>query len=816
MKILVVDDNIDNVDMITIMLKSKNYDVISASNGKEALEKLRSGKFDLIISDILMPGMDGFQLCRECKKDNELKKIKFVFYTATYIDEKDEEFALTLGAQKFIRKPQEPDIFLNIINEVIERPQNKINNPDMLVEQDEKEILKLYNERLVTKLEKRNLDLENEINYRKQTEEKLKESEERFALAIEGTMDGLWDWNLLTDHVYRSDQYARMLEYESEELSYTSKAWQDLLHPDDKDTALKEVNYYLTKKVDHYESTFRMRTKAGSYRWINARGKAVFDNAGKPYRFVGFHTDITEKKEYEEALRESEKRFRFVFDYSGTGKFLTTPGGNLMRVNHAFAKMLGYSIEEIYQLNFEQITHPEDRDKSKESMNCLLANKRDSYRMEKRYFHKNGDIIWVDVSTSLLRNESGDPKYFITNIIDITDKKKQELELIKAKEKAEESDKLKTAFLHNISHEIRTPLNGIIGFTDMLSNYDNPPEKREQFSEIIRNSSDQLLSIINDIISIATIEAGHEKMHEKEVDINNILHLVEEQNSLKIGTKKLSLTISSELSDDEATVLTDKTKLIQILTNLVGNAIKFTFEGDINVNCKLEGKLIKFAIRDTGIGIPPEMHERIFDRFFQVDHGDARLFDGTGLGLSIVKSYVELLKGEIHVESKPEKGSIFSILIPYKPVKSPKAVKISAHDVLKHIEHATILIAEDEAENYELLKEYLSDLNLNIIYAANGLQAVEACRNNPTISLVLMDVKMPKMDGYEAAWQIKKFRPRLPVIIQTAYVFQNEREKSMSAYINGFIEKPISKDILLDTLLKVYKDMGISDGILKD
>jgi CheY-like chemotaxis protein len=322
----------------------------------------------------------------------------------------------------------------------------------------------------------------------------------------------------------------------------------------------------------------------------------------------------------------------------------------------------------------------------------------------------------------------------------------------------------------------------------------------EQFSQIIGESSDQLLSIVNDIISIATIEAGQEKTNEKESDIYELLQTIKSRNAPKAVAKNLDFTVSSDLTNAESIIVVDEIKLLQILTNLVSNAIKFTFEGYIKVNCRLDDIFLKFTVEDTGIGISPAMHGKIFDRFFQIDQGDTRLYSGTGLGLSIVKSNVRLLNGEIYLDSEPGKGSVFIISIPFKPVKQSKAANIQVHNKLKEIGPATILITEDEPSNFVLLNTYLSDYNLTVVYAANGLQAVEACKNNPGISLVLMDVKMPRMDGYEAARQIKRLRPKLPIIIQTAYVLQNEREKSMSSYIDGFIEKPINKRVLLETL----------------
>jgi len=676
MKILIVDDNSENIDMMTILLKSQNYEVISAINGKEALELAHSNKFDLIISDILMPVMDGFQFCRECKKDQELSKICFVFYTATYIDAKDEEFALSLGAQEFIRKPQEPEVLLKMIKAIAENPCELANASITTEKQDENEVLKLYSERLVAKLEKKNLDLEQEIASHQLTESKLKESEERFSLAVESIQNGLWDWNIDTGYVYQSDYYALMLGFEPEELDNSVDAWMELLHPDDKDLVVNKNMDYLAGKTNEYEATYRMRDKNNQYRWIYSRGKALFDKKGKAYRFIGFNEDITEKK-------------------------------------------------------------------------------------------------------------------------------KQEQELIKAKDKAEESDRLKTAFLHNISHEIRTPLNGIIGFSDILSKPDLDPGKQKHFSQIVRNSGNQLLSIVEDIISIATIESGIEKPNETESNVNELLQMINNQVLLKSGNKNLSYTINSSLTDDEATIWVDKIKLFQILTNLVNNAIKFTLTGYVKVNCWRKNGLIEFSVEDTGIGIAREMHEKVFERFYQVEYSNTRFYGGTGLGLSIVKSYVEFLKGTIQLHSELGKGSKFVVSIPYHPVIQKIPTAVHEKPLNNPIVHSTVLIVDDELANIQLLDEYLSDLELTILHASDGIQAVEACKNNPSISLVLMDLKMPRMGGYEAAQQIKSFRPEMHIIIQSAYVNRTDADESVNAFINGFIEKPIKQRVLLEMMQKV-------------
>jgi PAS domain S-box-containing protein len=799
MKILIVDDNPENIDMMMIMLRSNNYSVTPASNGQEALEKLNSGEFDLIISDILMPVMDGFQFCRECKKDAQLSKISFIFYTATYIDEKDEEFALALGARKFMRKPQEPEVFLNLVKEVIEGNGNEKNSPNLSTKPEEKEILKLYNERLIAKLEKKNLDLENEIASHIIAEQALVESEEKFNKAFQNSPDAIAITKVADGTIIEvNESFQRISGYSKSNIIGRSSIIMDLwVSPQDRDKYIE----LLKEKGSITDFETRFRTKTGEIRYFMISGE-LFNLRGEPV-ILGIIRDITERKEADTALRESEERFRFVFEFSSIGKSLTSPDGKLMRINNTFADMLGYSIEDMQQLNFVDITHPDDIPDSRECMRILLANEQDKYRMEKRYFHKNGKIIWADVSTSLLRNGSGIAKYFITNIIDITDKKDQELELIKAKEKAEESDKLKTAFLQNISHEIRTPLNGILGFSDLVTSIDITTDTRGQYAKIIRESGNQLLSIVDDIICIATIEAGQEKSQEKETNINKLLEFIKTQNIQKAELKKLSFSISSELTNEEAFVMIDETKLIQILTNLLNNAIKFTSVGHIKVTCRLENNFILFTINDSGIGIPSEMHERIFDRFFQIDSDNSQLHGGTGLGLSIVKSYVQLLKGEIHLDSKPGEGTVFYITLPYVPVKevvksSDKALKQKN----KELSGKVILVAEDDDYSYAYLEEILFQNKIKAIRAINGREAVEFCKTNTEIELVFMDIRMPELSGLEATRQILQFRKDLPIIAQTAYTFFNDRQKAMEAGCTSYIEKPLNPQRIMDSIRK--------------
>jgi signal transduction histidine kinase len=257
----------------------------------------------------------------------------------------------------------------------------------------------------------------------------------------------------------------------------------------------------------------------------------------------------------------------------------------------------------------------------------------------------------------------------VWSFLDITGKKKAENELIAAKLKAEESDRLKTAFLHNVSHEIRTPMNAIIGFSSLLNEPDLREAERQQYTEIIFQSSNQLLSIINDIVDVANIESGLVKVNLARIDLNFSMKSLDEQFSFSQKQYKIPISLSYGLPDEEAIILTDTTKLIQILSNLINNSIKFTKEGKIEFGYTLKDNWLEFFVKDTGIGIPPDSIDKIFDRFYQVDRTISRQFGGTGLGLSICKAYVELLGGKISVASSTGEGTTFSFTIPYIPVK---------------------------------------------------------------------------------------------------------------------------------------------------
>ena len=389
-------------------------------------------------------------------------------------------------------------------------------------------------------------------------------------------------------------------------------------------------------------------------------------------------------------------------------------------------------------------------------------------------------------------------------------RKKTEHNLREALTKAEESDRLKTAFLNNMSHEIRTPLNGILGFTSLLDDPDTSPEDQKYFYRIINQNGDQLLSIINDIISIATIESGQEKVREAFTNVNEMLNMLYDQFRLQGVGKELLLNYRTFIRNEDSIVKTDETKLRQILTNLIGNALKFTEQGMVEFGCSLEGNMLKFFVTDSGIGIPAEMHEVIFDRFRQANANPRKEYGGNGLGLAISKAYVELLGGSIWLESSPGKGTTFWFTIPYNHLLSPSINKTYKDMPVSDLSGAgkTLLVAEDVYANFQLLEAILKKMNFRIIHVENGVEAINACRNHPEIDLVLMDVKMPEMDGYEATGLIKKLRPGLPVIAVTAYALSGDKEKALKAGCDDYISKPVKAAVLVEILNRFLNKSG--------
>lgn len=552
--------------------------------------------------------------------------------------------------------------------------------------------------------------------FRDQTDEReaqraLEISEERYALVMAASEQGIWDWHVETNKVFYSAQWKKQIGYEDHELKDDFNTWVEHLHPDERELCIEAVNSYLEQPAEHFVLDFRFRHKDGTYRWIHNKASSLINNEGKVIRLFGIHTDFTKRKQAEIELLEKQQ--------------------------------------------------------------AIEAQNEEYYALNEEYMSVNEELKTT--------NEN----------------------LLAAVEKAQESDRLKTAFLNNLSHEIRTPLNAIIGFGDFLGNPDLDCDEQSKFVAIIQKNGFQLASIINDIVSMATIEAGQEVLRETETNIQEVLEVVHQQYLKATNQKALEFVIENTLKEEEAKVFSDETKLTQMLGNLVGNAIKFTEKGSIKITCSIKAKKLHFCVSDTGIGIPKEFHNDIFERFRQIEPDSSKLYGGNGLGLAITKAYAELLGGEIWVESSPGNGSRFHFTIAHNPLHEKEEEKtMNEMKQLDNTKKKTILIVEDEYSNYFFLELMFNKMGITPIVAHNGQEAIDFCKSNPSIDMVLMDLKMPVLNGFEATKQIKAMRPDLPIIAQTAYALSADKHKAIEAGCDDYLTKPIRKQDLMATLAR--------------
>lgn len=385
-------------------------------------------------------------------------------------------------------------------------------------------------------------------------------------------------------------------------------------------------------------------------------------------------------------------------------------------------------------------------------------------------------------------------------LINISDRRRYEYSLIESKRKAEESNNLKTAFLNNISHEIRTPLNGIVGFAEMITYNNLTKEQIHSYNEIIRSSCNQLLSIISNVLELSKIQTGQIITNISKVSIDQTIDVISKTFALAAEEKGLEIKISNHLQSNDNIIFTDENKLHQVLSNLLGNAVKFTNSGSIEIGVKRINASIQFYVKDTGIGISSEKSNSLFQIFTQGDNTLNREYGGSGIGLSISKAFVEILGGRIWFESEVEKGTTFYFTLPNnKPVTITEPIIKSKIDepAVKYV-----LVVEDEKYNFILIQEILKDAGVNLLWASSGEEAIQLCKENSSISLVLMDIRMPGLNGYEATKIIKSFRQKLPIIAVTAYV-QNQ-DSSNEVHFDSIIAKPFRKDELFNALKKYF------------
>lgn len=510
-----------------------------------------------------------------------------------------------------------------------------------------------------------------------------------------------------------------------------------------------------------------------------------------------------DRKRHQDNIRTTQERQRRVFESSPDPMIVTDSDAMILDFNSAFVEAFNVNPDLIYGEKVFRFINKKD-------WRAAISDFSETWKLgylknlEYQVVRPDGTAFDAEVSSGAIYTTNGKPDSMVIILKNINERKEAERNLLDAKRKAEESDKLKTAFLSNMSHEIRTPMNAIVGFSDLLSDEHLKPEERRDFISQINQGADDLMRLIDDIIDIAKIEAGQVNVHIAECFVRDMfkeLHLSFLQIIKRTAKDKVSISLKWDWPVNELVIYTDPFRLKQILVNLLSNAVKFTEEGEIVLGLEEHPKGILFYVKDSGIGIRQEKQKLIFDRFMQGHETKTKLYGGTGLGLAISKNLTQILGGEIGVNSQSGEGAKFWFILPLNevPLKYEAALRTPVSDV-KSWEGKRILIAEDDHSNYYFLNEALRDTGAEILWAQDGEETLEVFRENPDLNIVLMDINMPLINGYECTRIIKKERPDLPVIAQTAYAMSGEREISKKAGCDDYLSKPIKVAELLDAI----------------
>ena len=651
-----------------------------------------------------------------------------------------------------------------------------------------------------------------DISQLKQAQQQLSVSEERFRRSQRSANIGTWDWNIKTGELYWSEQIPALFGYQEADFQTTYENFLNAVHPDDRQFVIDSVNDCIYQGAK-YDIEHRCVWPDGTIKWMSERGDVTRDDAGLPSHMLGVVQDITLRKNAEFALLESEERFRGAFETAAHGMALVSLDGHWLKVNKSLCDIVGYSEQELLSTNFQTITHPDDLDGNLMQFKKMLDGELGSYQMEKRYIHKNGAVIWVLLSVSLIRNSTGQPLHLISQLIDITARKQAESELKKAKDQAENANQAKSEFLSSMSHELRTPLNAIVGFTELLEL--NGKLEGQQLTDLneIKKASHHLLGLINDILDLAKIESRRVDLSMETLSlpehVEQCCKLVEQQ----AVTKNIEIINNCRNSGDNAQfIVADAMRLKQVLINLLSNAVKYNREsGSIFINCQNAGdRRVRLNISDTGVGIATEKTSLLFEPFNRLGAENSHI-EGTGIGLVITKRLVEKMGGKIGFYTTEGLGSTFWIEfakirkdqpdVPNTSTRSIPAIRNNAlgestHNLNTSRDCLPILVVEDNPTNQLLLGSQLNKLGHQYHIASSAAEALQLWKNNK-YALVLTDINLPDTSGIDLAQQIRKYGKdsnanlTVPIIAVTANALKGDRETFLQSGMNDYVAKPI-------------------------
>ncbi|MBI2688471.1 MAG: PAS domain S-box protein [Acidobacteria bacterium] len=625
----------------------------------------------------------------------------------------------------------------------------------------------------------------------------LAKTQERFELLARSTSDAMWDWDVETDTVWANSAYEALVGPRVPGKS-AKDTWLARVHEEDRPPLLSRSSTATT-----FRNEYRFLNYAtNQYARILDRGFLFRDESGKLTRVIGAMTDISHLKSIEQAYRESEERFRRIFEQSPLGIAITGPTGSIVQTNAAYRTMLGYSAEELTGRNVLDITHADDRDPCARGINELFTLDQPLVRIEKRYVRKDGSIVWAAITATILPPRDGFPKLGLALVEDISDQRRVGEELAAAKAKAESAMGAKMRFLAQISHEIRSPMAGVLGMLELLDGTLLDAEQREQVSSA-RQAATSLLGMLEEILDLTRLDQQRLALRYGPYSPSQLVHEVAALYRAKAATKNLTFTVDASRGVP-AQHIADPARVRQILINLIDNAVKFTSKGSVAVTVSPAVNVIQFVVDDTGAGIPMESIDSVFETFSAISAHTSASVGGTGLGLAISQRLARLMGGDLTVTSSVGRGSRFVLSL---PADSSAESTYSPPDTLAiraRFPGRRILVVEDNHINQRVAAGLLRRLECQVDVASTGVEALQMALP-ANYDAIFMDAMMPIMDGFETTAELRRREPtgrRVPIIGLTALASEEDRERCLAAGMDDYISKPTNFQTLESVLVR--------------
>jgi len=795
MNILIVDDQEENRYLLETLLKASGHHAQSAVNGADALEILTSDGIDLIVSDILMPVMDGFQLCRTLKADERLRVIPVIIYTATYTGPQDEALALKLGAARFIVKPCEPDLFLKAMDEVMAEAARQ-GGASTAAPAEGKEVFQLYNERLVRKLEQKMVEAERELHARQAAEQALRDSKTRLIAAQRIAKMGDFSWNAATCAITWSEAMFDLLGYEtSEAIDYASVNTQ-IHHPEDREDITKWLKACMASgRAKHGPKEYRIVRKDGGILHVQAFVAIEYEH-GTPVALFGTIQDITERKQAERALRESEHRSRTIIENSRDIIYTLNADGRFLFVSPAMRHLLGYDETAMVGRTARSIIHPDEVAACEQAMRRILTEGIQTPGLEYRIRHANGEWRWFTSTGGVVHDANGNRLHFQGMARDITDRRKLE-EQLRQSQKMESVGRL----AGGVAHDYNNMLSVILGYTELALAQVPPTEPLHADLKEIFNAANRSADITRQLLAFARRQTITPEVLDLNASVEGLLKMLRRLIGEDIDLAWLPGT-------DLWPVRMDPSQLNQILANLCVNARDAIADvGKIIIETKRAlideafcadhpgfrpGEYVLLAISDDGCGMDKQILTHLFEPFFTTKE----IGKGTGLGLAMVYGIVKQNDGFIAVYSEAGKGSTFRIYLPRHAGRAGE-ISVAKAEEISQGRGETVLVVEDEEAILALTRKMLEKLGYQVLTAHDPGDAIGLTgRCEGVIQLLITDVVMPTMNGRELAERLRSICPDLKCLFMSGYTADAIAHRGVLDKGVRFLQKPFSTNDL--------------------